>query len=113
MADYWYYIIMIVGIMIASFSQLILKKSAGREYNSFLREYLNFYTIIGYGMMFISTICSLIAHKVVPVSMAPVWNSCSFIMVALVSRVFLKEIPSRKKMIGLCIMVIGIIVFSL
>ena len=94
MAEFWYYVIMVVGILIATFSQLIL-------------------TIIGYGMMFLSTVCSLIAHKVVPVSMAPVWNSCSFILVALVSRIFLHEIPSRKKLIGLGIMVVGIIVFSL
>ena len=72
-----------------------------------------YYVIMVDGMMFLSTVCSLIAHKVVPVSMAPVWNSCSFILVALVSRIFLHEIPSRKKLIGLGIMVVGIIVFSL
>lgn len=113
MADIWYYLIMVLGILIATISQLFLKKAAVRHYTSFIREYLNVLTIIGYGMMFLSTVCSLIAHKVVPVSMAPVWNSCSFILVALVSRIFLHEVPSRKKLIGLGIMVIGIIVFSL
>lgn len=113
MADFWYYIIMIAGIAIAAFSQLVLKKSAKKQHDSVLHEYVNFYTIIGYGMMFLSTVCSLIAHKVVPVSMAPVWNSCSFILVALVGRIFLNEIPSRKKLMGLGVMVIGIIVFSL
>ena len=113
MAEFWYYVNMVVGILIATFSQLILKKAAMRHYKSWIYEYLNVLTIIGYGMMFLSTVCSLIAHKVVPVSMAPVWNSCSFILVALVSRIFLHEIPSRKKLIGLGIMVVGIIVFSL
>ncbi len=113
MADYWYYLIMLLGILIATFSQLILKKGAVRNYSSIVWEYINIYTFIGYGMMFISTFCSLIAHKVVPVSYAPVWNSCSFILVTIVSRIFLKEIPTKKKLIGLAIMIVGIIVFSL
>lgn len=113
MADYWYYLIMLLGILIATFSQLILKKGAVRNYSSIVWEYINIYTFIGYGMMFVSTLCSLIAHKVVPVSYAPVWNSCSFILVTIVSRIFLKEIPTKKKLIGLAIMVVGIIVFSL
>ena len=112
MADYWYYLIMLLGIFISSISQLILKKGAIKNYSSIIWQYVNIYTFIGYGMMFVSTLCSLIAHRVVPVSYAPVWNSCSFILVTLVSRIFLKEIPTKQKLHGLSIMVVGIIVFS-
>ena len=46
-------IILICSVVIASIAQILLKKSAARTYSSPIREYLNFYVICGYGMMFL------------------------------------------------------------
>ena len=36
-----YYLFLFAGVLAASFSQVLLKKAACRQYGSFIREYLN------------------------------------------------------------------------
>ena len=43
-----YYLFLFAGVLAASFSQVLLKKAACRQYGSFIREYLNPYVISGY-----------------------------------------------------------------
>ena len=47
-------LILILSVVVASFSQILLKKSAQKTYRSIICEYLNPYVICGYGMMFLS-----------------------------------------------------------
>ena len=54
--------ILLLSVLIASFSQILLKKSAEKTYSSLLREYMNFYVICGYGMMFLSMFLTIIAY---------------------------------------------------
>lgn len=49
-----YYLLGILSVVIASFSQVLLKKGAMNKYDSFIKEYLNFWVITGYLMMFVS-----------------------------------------------------------
>ena len=49
-----YVILLIVSVIVASFAQILLKKSSMITYSSRIREYLNLYVIVGYGMMFLS-----------------------------------------------------------
>ena len=46
-----YYILYLASVTIAAFSQFLLKKSANRSHDSFLKEYLNPYVIGGYGLL--------------------------------------------------------------
>ena len=43
-----YYLLLFAGVLAASFSQVLLKKAAGKQHKSFLREYLNPWVIGGY-----------------------------------------------------------------
>lgn len=58
-----YLIILIVSVMIASFAQVLLKKSAEKTYASPLREYLNLYVICGYGLMFLSMFMTIASYS--------------------------------------------------
>ena len=51
------------SVVIASFSQVMLKLGAGKTYNSKIREYLNIYVISGYGMLFVSMIITVVAYS--------------------------------------------------
>ena len=51
--------LLILSVVVASFSQILLKKSAGKTYASVLQEYLNPLVIIGYGMMVLSTLLTV------------------------------------------------------
>lgn len=105
--------IMILGVLMGGVSQILLKKAANKKYDKWYKSYLNPYVIIAYSIFVLSTVCTVIAYRVVPLSMSPVWTSASYIAVTAMSFFILHEKPSRKKLIGFAIITVGILVFCL
>ena len=97
--------------MIASFSQILLKKSAEKTYDSIVKEYLNPYVIIGYGMMVISTITTILAYRGLEYKNGPVVESSGYILIMILSYIFFREKITRKKVIGNILVLLGIFVF--
>lgn len=106
-----YVFLLIASVLIASCSQIILKKSASKEYSSIIREYLNIRVIVGYGMMFISTILTIFAFKGLDYKNGPIIESLGYIFIMFLSRIFLKEKITKKKIIGNSLILLGILVF--
>ena len=106
-------IIYISGIFVSSIAQILLKKSAGKNYKSRIKEYLNPYVIISYAIFFGATFCSIYAYKGIPLSFGPILAALEYIFVAVLSRLFLKEHINLKKFIGLSIIIAGVIIYSL
>ena len=106
-------LIFIFGVFISSVSQIILKKSAQKEYPSRIKEYLNARVIFAYIIFFGATLCSIWAYKVIPLSLGPILESAGYFFVAVLSWLFLKEKITKQKMLGLSIIIIGIIIYSL
>ncbi len=106
-------IIFVVGVFISSISQIMLKKSAQTEYRSKIKEYLNPKVIFAYIIFFGATLCSVWAYTVIPLSMGPILESAGYIFVAVLSWLFLKEKITFKKAVGLSVIIIGIIIYSL
>ncbi len=104
---------MLISVLISSVSQIMLKKSAEKTYPSKRKEYLNPLVITAYVLFFGTTFISLYALKVVPLSMAPVLEASGYIFVAVLSFIFLKEKLTRKQLIGMALIIIGIVVYSL
>lgn len=105
--------IYIFGVLISSLSQILLKKSADIERESKIKEYLNFKTIFAYCMFFSATICTMLAYKYIPLSMGPILESMGYIFIAVFSYYLLKEKITKRKLAGLIIIIIGIIIFSI
>ena len=91
----------------------MLKKSADKQYDNKLKEYLNPWVIISYGLFFGATLCTVIAYKYVPLSLGPILESAGYFFVTILGVLFLKEKVGRKKAIGLLLILTGIIVFNL
>ena len=91
----------------------MLKKSAEKQYESKLKEYLNPLVIIAYILFFGTTFISMYALKVVPLSMAPILEASGYIFVAVLSYIFLKEKLTKKQLIGMALILAGIVVYSL
>lgn len=106
-----YVFLLIASVLIASCSQIILKKSASKKYSSIIREYLNVRVIVGYGMMFISTILTIFAFKGLDYKNGPIIESLGYIFIMFLSRIFLKEKITKKKVIGNTLILLGILVF--
>ena len=106
-----YIAILIFLFFISAFSQVLLKKSALKEYGSFIREYLNFYVIPAYAIYFLAVFLDLLALRKVPVSFVPVAEASSYIFVLVFGKLFFKEKFSKRKIIAMFLIMCGIIVF--
>lgn len=104
--------VLLFGVLIACFSQLLLKKAAMRTYDKWYKQYLNWYVILGYCIMLLSTLCSAIAYRVVPLSTGPVWTAAQQLFMLTLCFFCLKERPSKRKLAGLGIIIVGVFVFT-
>ena len=108
-----YFIIMIISGMLSSFSQVLLKKSAETKKDSVIKEYLNPYVIIGYGITAFCMILTMIGYRGVPFKYGSVLESLTYIYIMILSKILLGENLTKKKIIGNLIIVAGVIIFSL
>ena len=86
---------------------VILRRNKG-----LLAEYLNPFTIFSYMVFVIATLLTIISYTEVPLSMAPILGASEYLFVAALSRAFLGEKIKLQKAIGLCVIIIGILVYS-
>jgi len=108
-----YICIFLGAVLISSFSQILLKKSAGIEYPNKLREYINVRVIVAYSLFFASTLATMFAYKVVPLSMGPILEASGYVWVAILGRMILGEKIRKKKMLGLFIILVGIVISAI
>lgn len=106
-------LIMVLGVVIAGFSQLLLKSAAQRTYKHWIYQYLNVRVILGYGIMVASTLCTVIAYHVLPLSMAPACDAFGQVVVAFLSWLILKEKITWRKLMGIIVILAGILIFFL
>ena len=106
-------IIYLFMTFLASIAQILLKKSAMKSHSSRLKEYFNVYVLIAYVMIF-STMMSLIyVYKFIPLSWGPIIESTGYIFVSILGTFYLGERMSRKKILGIFLIILGVIIFSL
>ncbi len=103
----------IFGLLLSAFSHVPMKKSGKRKYDSRLREYLNPLVIFAYFLCGMTTVCTVIAYRVVPLSLGGVLSALEYIFVALIGFLFFKEKVSFRKLLGLAIIVVGAILYQL
>lgn len=108
-----YYIYIIGAVLLAGFSQVLLKKSAIKKHDSIIKEYLNVYVIVGYGLLFLSTFLNILAFKGLPYINATILQSVSYTLVMFLSFQFFKEKITLNKIIGNIVIIIGIVVFCI
>lgn len=111
MIKYW--ASMFLSVIIASFSQILLKVSARKTYPSVLKEYLNPWVIVGYGMLVCSTLLTIYAYKGIAYKNGPVVESLGFVLVMLLSAGLLREKITKRKLLGNLLIIAGIVVFYL
>jgi drug/metabolite transporter (DMT)-like permease len=100
-----------LSVVIASVSQILLKKSAKKHYDSVIKEYLNVYVILGYALLAVSTVFTIMALKGMEYKNAPVIESLGFILVLILSRIVFGEKITKRKIIGNAMILIGVFVF--
>ena len=97
-----YWLFLVASVIVASFSQVLLKKSAAKKYDNVIKEYLNPYVIIGYMMMVGTTVLTILAYR-----------GIEYILIMILSFFFFKEPITKRKVFGNALILLGIIVFYL
>ncbi len=108
-----YSIIMLVSVFISAVSQVLLKISANRNHENTVREYANPLVIGAYAMFVLSTLLTVYAYRVVPLSLGPVLEATSYLYVTAFGALIFKEKVTPKKLAALTLIVGGICVFAL
>ena len=104
---------MVINTLISSLSQIILKKSAQKKYDSKIKEYLNPLVIFAYILVFSCTLISVYVLKVVPLSMAPILEASGYIFIAILSYFFFNEKLTKEQMLGMMLIISGIVIYSI
>ena len=86
-----YSCVLLLGVFVSAISQVMLKKSAMKQYESKIKEYMNPLVIIAYIMFVGTTFLSIIAYKGIPLSMGPILEATSYIYVTFFGVKIFKE----------------------
>ncbi len=108
-----YFVALMFSIIISSFSQILLKKSSAKTYDSVLREYVNPYVICGYGMMFIALFLTILAYQGLDFTNVPVVEASGYVLIMVLSYFFFKERFTFRKILGMALILGGILVYHL
>jgi len=106
-------------ITFTAIGQMLLKIGANVPYTlpwipSSLKPYLNRYTLSGYGFLFMVTILSIyVLEEMLLKVFVPLFLSVNVISVNIFSRIFLHESLSHQKMMGIGVIIVGILIFSI
>lgn len=108
-----YIVILLCGIFIGSVSQVLLKKASMKTYASPVKEYLNPQVIFAYLLFLGTTLISVTAYKVVPLSLGAVLETTSYLYITLFGIIIFKEKLNCKKAVALFLIISGSIIYTL
>jgi len=108
-----YALFALFGVFISGISQVLLKKSAGRQYSSAIREYMNPFVIVAYAMFFGATLLSVYAYKGIPLSMGPILDATGYVYVTIFGITIFHEKLNARRILALVLIILGIVVYSL
>lgn len=106
-----YYLVLVLSVLVASFSQILLKRSAEKEHESLIREYLNVEVICGYGLLVLSTLLTVFAFSGMEYKNGPIVESLGYIFIMILSRIFLGEKMTKKKILGNVCILAGVFIY--
>ena len=108
------YVLVLISSLLGVASQMMLKRSARKNYPSWWREYINLWVIGGYGIMVLSLLINLWAiHIGVLAQEVSIIECINYLLIPLGAWWIFKEPITRRKMVAIGIIIVGVIVFFL
>ena len=108
-----YTAILLGGVFLGAVSQVLLKKASMKTYTSPLMEYLNPKVIIAYIIFLGTTLISVTAYKVIPLSLGAVLETTSYLYITFFSVTIFKEKINKKKLLALLLIIVGSMICTL
>lgn len=103
-------IAVVIAVLISSFCQVVLKKSASQEVG-LLKSVFNVKVILTYAVFFLCMIINIaaVSHGI-ELSDLPFIESLSYIFVPIISVFFLKERMNTRKIVAIMIVSAGVVI---
>ena len=108
-----YLILTALFIILASVGHLLLKIAANDVAKNGGKMYFHPVSIVGYALFAIATLSSIYALKGLSLSFFFILTSLTYICIPIMAVVLLRETTTRNKVIGIIVITIGVIIFSL
>jgi len=109
----FYLALALFGQILASFSQILLKHSSNKEYDSVIKEYLNIFVILGYALLALSMLIAILCYNGLLYMQVVLMEPIGYVIVMFLSRIFFAEKITIRKLTGMFVIFLGIIVFYL
>lgn len=103
--------LVVLAMFASSFGQILLKKSALQTHSSKWREYFNPLLFSAYALFTAVNFTITFCYRYVPLSMAPILQSTGYFFITINGALFLGEKVTPRKVIGLAVIFLGIVVF--
>lgn len=100
----------LISVLISSISQVLLKKSAMRHYDSVIREYLNPMVILAYAVFAAASFLAVTAYRKIPLSMGSVLETTGYFYVTVFGVKIFREKMNAQKFLGLGLIMAGILI---
>lgn len=108
-----FFVIFLISVFLSSFSQVLLKISASISYESKWKEYWNWKVMLAYGIFLLSSFMTILAYKGVPFSLGSVLEASGYIWVTLFGWWILKEPVNKRKLTGVFVILLGILIATI
>ena len=107
-----YYILVVIGVFVSAYSQILLKRSAGIEHKNFFFSLYNWRVILAYVYFSCSLFINITAMRHgVNLKDIPILESLGYVFVPMLSFFLLKEKITINTLISILFVILGVIIF--
>ena len=108
-----FYLVGILGIVLAAVSQTLLKFSARKTYSSKIREYLNPLVMGAYALLGISMLLALVCYRYLGYLNTILLEPLGYLLILVIGLCVFKETITKNKAFGMLLVACGIVLFYL
>ena len=103
----------ILSIILSSISNVLLKKSSGEKKRNIIFEYLNFKVCLAYSIYILTALLVVYAYTGIEFKLGTVLGALSYLLIMLCGRIFFNEKITVRRVLGNCVIILGIVIFSI
>ncbi|MNE75159.1 EamA-like transporter family protein [compost metagenome] len=105
-------LVILILVLVNSIAQVLLKLGSTKTGNTAI-SLINIYILLGYALFFVSTILSVYLLKLMELKNFTLIISLNYVGTLILSRFFLKERFTVKKITATALIVLGVVYFNL
>ncbi len=106
-------LIALLGALIGSLSQYLLKRAANRDDRGKLGGLLQPQVLLAYALFLVVVLGNLFTLRHLPLFLLPLIEASSYVYVALIAHFLLRERIGRRRLLGLALIILGVILASI